>query len=51
MLQTCLMSLWEVSSLIPGADLLCHGNGRDGKLHGFMELNEDDCAKIYRMMI
>lgn len=30
---------------------LCRGNGRDGSLHGFMKLNEDDCAKIYHMMV
>ena len=32
-------------------EVLCHGNGRDGKLHGFMELNENDCTKIYKMMV
>ena len=30
---------------------LCHGNGRDGKLHGFVELDEEDCTKIYQMML
>ncbi len=30
---------------------LCRGNGRDGRLYGFMTLNEEDCAKIYRMMV
>ena len=30
---------------------LCHGNGRDGKLHGFVELDEEDCTKIYESMI
>ena len=30
---------------------LCRGNGRDGSLDGFMKLNEDDCEKIYHMMV
>ncbi len=30
---------------------LCRGNGRNGKLSGFVELNEDDCTKIYKMMV
>ena len=32
-------------------DILLHGDGRDGKLSGFVTLNEDDCAKIYKMMV
>ncbi len=30
---------------------LCYGNGRDGSLSGFVKLNEDDCTKIYKMMV
>lgn len=30
---------------------LCFGNGRNGKLTGFMELDKEDCAKIYQMMV
>jgi hypothetical protein len=30
---------------------LCRGDGRDGTISGFVTLNEDDCAKIYRLMI
>ena len=30
---------------------LCYGNGRGGSLSGFVTLNEDDCTKIYQMMI
>ena len=32
-------------------DVLCNGNGRKGTLNGFVTLNEEDCTKIYRMMI
>lgn len=32
-------------------NVLCHGNGRTGTVGGFVTLNEDDCAKIYKMMI
>ena len=32
-------------------DTLCNGNGRKGSISGFVTLNEEDCAKIYRMMI
>ncbi len=32
-------------------DSLCHGNGRKGSLSGFITLNEDDCTKIYKMMV
>ena len=30
---------------------LCCGNGRDGKISGFVTLDKDDCTKIYNMMI
>ncbi len=30
---------------------LCRGDGRQGSISGFVTLNEDDCAKIYRMML
>ena len=30
---------------------LCYGDGRTGTISGFVTLNEDDCAKIYKMMI
>ena len=30
---------------------LCRGDGRQGTISGFVTLNEEDCAKIYRMMI
>lgn len=32
-------------------DVLCHGNGRNGTLSGFVTLNEEDCTKIYQMMV
>ncbi len=32
-------------------DVLCHGDGRGGKISGFVTLDEDDCAKIYKMMV
>jgi hypothetical protein len=32
-------------------DVLCHGDGRGGSISGFVTLNEDDCAKIYKMMV
>ena len=31
--------------------VLCHGNGRSGTIGGFVTLNEDDCTKIYKMMV
>ncbi len=31
--------------------VLCHGNGRQGTISGFVTLNEEDCTKIYKMMI
>ena len=32
-------------------DVLCRGDGRDGTISGFITLNEDDCTKIYEMMV
>ena len=32
-------------------DTLCNGNGRPGTISGFVTLNEEDCTKIYRMMV
>ncbi len=32
-------------------EVLCHGDGRDGSISGFVTLNEDDCTKIYKMMV
>jgi len=32
-------------------DVLCHGDGRNGSISGFVTLNEEDCEKIYRMMV
>ncbi|MBO4496288.1 MAG: iron-containing alcohol dehydrogenase [Clostridiales bacterium] len=32
-------------------DVLCHGDGRDGTISGFITLKEDDCTKIYKMMV
>jgi len=31
--------------------VLCCGDGRTGSISGFVTLNEDDCAKIYKMMV
>ncbi len=30
---------------------LCCGNGRDGKISGFVTLDKEDCTKIYKMMV
>ena len=30
---------------------LCRGDGRDGTISGFVRLDEEDCTKIYQMMI
>lgn len=30
---------------------LCYGNGRKGTVGGFVKLGEEDCTKIYQMMI
>ena len=32
-------------------ELLCNGDGRPGSITGFVTLNEEDCAAIYRMML
>ena len=32
-------------------DVLCNGNGRPGSISGFVTLNEEDCKKIYEMMV
>ena len=32
-------------------DVLCRGDGRNGTISGFITLNEEECAKIYKMMI
>ncbi|MBO4386492.1 MAG: iron-containing alcohol dehydrogenase [Treponema sp.] len=31
--------------------VLCRGDGRTGSISGFVTLNEDDCTKIYKMMV
>lgn len=32
-------------------NVLCCGDGRDGTIEGFIKLNEEDCTKIYKMMV
>ena len=32
-------------------EALCRGDGRPGSISGFVTLDEEDCAKIYRLMI
>ena len=32
-------------------DVLCNGDGRPGSITGFVTLNEEDCANIYRRML
>ena len=32
-------------------EVLCRGDGRDGNIYGFVQLNEEDCTNIYKMMI
>ncbi|MBR1861378.1 MAG: iron-containing alcohol dehydrogenase [Lachnospiraceae bacterium] len=32
-------------------EALCYGDGRTGSISGFVTLDAEDCAKIYRMMI
>ncbi len=32
-------------------DVLCNGDGRKGSISGFTTLNEEDCTKIYQMMV
>ena len=31
--------------------LIHYGDGRDGTISGFVTLDENDCAEIYKMMI
>ncbi len=33
------------------AHVLCHGDGRNGTISGFVTFNEEDCTKIYKMMV
>ena len=32
-------------------DVLCHSEGRDGNVYGFVKLSAEDCTKIYQMMV
>ncbi|MCR4946144.1 MAG: iron-containing alcohol dehydrogenase [Lachnospiraceae bacterium] len=32
-------------------NVLCRSEGRNGSISGFVTLNEDDCTKIYQMMV
>jgi hypothetical protein len=32
-------------------EVLCRGDGREGSISGFVTLNEEDCTKIYQMMV
>ncbi len=32
-------------------NVLCRGDGRQGSISGFVTLNEEDCTKIYEMMV
>lgn len=32
-------------------EVLCRGDGRTGSISGFVTLNEEDCTKIYEMMV
>ncbi|MCR5557886.1 MAG: iron-containing alcohol dehydrogenase [Butyrivibrio sp.] len=32
-------------------EALCYGDGRDGSIYGFVKLDTEDCAKIYKMMV
>ena len=32
-------------------DVLCNGDGRPGHIRGFVELNEEDCTNIYKLML
>ena len=38
----------DISALV---NALCRGDGRDGSISGFVRLDEEDCTKIYQMMI
>ena len=44
---------WEIKKEdIPTlVQMLCRGDGRDGKISGFVTLDEQDCTKIYEMMV
>ena len=32
-------------------EALCDGDGRTGSISGFVTLDKEDCAKIYKMMV
>ena len=32
-------------------DVLCNGDGRPGFIRGFVQLDEEDCANIYKLMV
>ena len=32
-------------------NVLCRGDGREGTISGFVTLNEEDCTKIYKIMV
>ena len=32
-------------------EALCRGDGRNGSISGFVTLNEEDCTRIYQMMV
>ena len=32
-------------------EVLCRGDGRDGTISGFVTLDEEDCTKIYQLMV
>ncbi len=32
-------------------EALCRGDGRPGSITGFVTLNEEDCARIYQLMV
>ena len=38
----------DIPKLVDG---LCNGDGRPGSITGFVTLNQEDCANIYRMML
>ena len=42
----------ELVQRFGGTKVLIHyGGGRDGTISGFITLNEEDCTKIYKMML
>ena len=42
----------ELVKAFGGSKVLIHyGDGRDGTISGFVTLDENDCAEIYKMMI